>query len=167
MSIYRIQGPWAGLLAIVSRPRGGDWLDDEVLAWKNAGLDVIVSLLTKEEDNELDLTDEERACEKFGLRFFQFPIADVSIPTSREAAFELVNELERLLARGRGVGIHCRQSVGRSGIIAACILILSGSAPEEALENVSNARGVIVPQTDEQREWVIGFAREFAPAATR
>src|SRR5213080_4959297 len=100
MSIYRIQGPWAGLLAIVSRPRGGDWLDDEVRAWKNAGLDVIVSLLTKEEDDELDLTDEARACERFGLRFFQFPITDVNIPASREAAFELVSELKGLLAKG-------------------------------------------------------------------
>jgi len=30
MSIYRIKGPWTGTLSIVSRPRGGDWLEHEI-----------------------------------------------------------------------------------------------------------------------------------------
>jgi len=162
---YWIEGPWPGKLAIFARPRGGECLDDEVRAWNNAGLSAIVSLLMEEEVDELDLGDERQSCERFGLRFFQFPIIDVSIPASREATFDLVNGLERLLSKGHSVGIHCREGVGRSGMIAACLLIMSGLAPEEALETVSNARGVIVPQTDEQREWVIGFAKEFAPAA--
>ena len=50
-------------------------------------------------------------------------------------------------------------------MIAACLLMMRGLSPEEALEEVSNARGVIVPQTDEQRKWLIEFAKEFAPVS--
>jgi hypothetical protein len=31
--LFWIPGPWKGKLAIVPRPRGGDWLDDEVGGW--------------------------------------------------------------------------------------------------------------------------------------
>ena len=83
MSTYRINGPWRGNLAIVSRPRGGDWLEDDVRAWKNGGLDVIVSLLTKEEEAGFDLSAEKTTCEKQGLQFFSLPITDLGVPSSR------------------------------------------------------------------------------------
>jgi hypothetical protein len=36
-------------LAIVPRPRGGDWLEDEVAHIKRAGVDVLVSMLQADE----------------------------------------------------------------------------------------------------------------------
>lgn len=44
---YWVNGPWLGKLAIGPRPRGGDWLEDEVSAWRLAGIDAVLSLLTK------------------------------------------------------------------------------------------------------------------------
>ena len=58
MTNYLIEGPWPGRLAIVPRPRGGDWLEDEVRAWKEMGFDVVVSLLTRDELDELGLVAE-------------------------------------------------------------------------------------------------------------
>ena len=165
MDLYWIDGPWTGKLAIFAHPRGGEWLLDEIRALKDNGLDVIVSLLTKEEDKELSLLEEKAMCETVGSEFMQFPIADVSVPASSAATLELVNALDEFLSKARNVGIHCRAGVGRSGMIAACLLMMRGLSPEEALEEVSNARGVIVPQTDEQREWLIKFAKEFAPVS--
>ena len=46
--LYWIVGPWRGRLAIAARPRGGDWLDDELSGWRQAGIDVVVSLLENE-----------------------------------------------------------------------------------------------------------------------
>lgn len=46
---FRIAGPWPGRLAISARPRGGDWLPDEIRAWLRAGIDTVVSLLTATE----------------------------------------------------------------------------------------------------------------------
>lgn len=165
VDLYWIDGPWTGKLAIFAHPRGGEWLLDEIRALKEDGLDVIVSLLTKEEDEEINLLEEQEGCEGLGLQFIQFPINDVSIPASSAATLELVNRLGELLSKGRNVGIHCRAGVGRSGMIAAGLLMMIGLSPERALEEVSNARGVIVPQTDEQREWLIEFAKEFAPVS--
>jgi protein-tyrosine phosphatase len=170
MSIYRIRGPWIGTLTIVSRPRGGDWLDDEVRRWKNEGLSAVVSLLTGEEQDEFELLRESDVSDKQGLEFFSLPIADLGAPSSREdtkAAVVVLNQLEKLLASGRNVGIHCRQSIGRSGMIAASLLVMSGSDPLEAFESVSQDRGLPVPETELQREWVIELAQEFQPLLTQ
>ncbi len=49
--LFSIPGHWAGRLAIVTRPRGGDWLEDETAGWQQVGLDVIVSLLEADLQN--------------------------------------------------------------------------------------------------------------------
>ena len=158
-TIYSIEGPWKGQLAIVPRPRGEDWLEDEVQAWREGGLDVIVSLLTASEARELSLADEAALAQANGLRFLQFPIADYSVPSSLEGTRALIERLDQALAGGENVGIHCRQGIGRSSLIAAAVLVLRGTDPEEAFNRVTAARGRPVPDTSEQREWVINFAR--------
>jgi hypothetical protein len=46
--IHWIELPLTGRLAIAARPRAGDWLVDEVAAWRAAGIDLVVSLLEPE-----------------------------------------------------------------------------------------------------------------------
>ena len=43
-TLFWIPGHWLGKFAIIARPRGGDWLDQEVQALQSAGIDVLVSL---------------------------------------------------------------------------------------------------------------------------
>jgi protein-tyrosine phosphatase len=167
MSIYRIKGPWSGNLSIVSRPRGGDWLEQEISGWKDAELNTVVSLLTSDEEAEFELLGERESSEEQGLRFYSLPIADLGVPSSRKETLAVLSQVENLLAAGQNVGIHCRQSVGRSGMIAASLLVMSGSDPREAVESVSIDRGLPVPETEEQREWVIELAREFEPSVTQ
>ena len=164
MSIYRIKGPWAGTLSIVSRPRGGDWLEHEISGWRDAELNAVLSLLTKDEETEFQLLDERKSSERQGLRFFSLPIPDLGVPSSRKETLSVLSQIENLLATGQNVGIHCRQSVGRSGMIAASLLVMSASDPREAVEAVSIARGLLVPETEEQRKWIIELAREFEPS---
>ena len=47
-----VEGPWKGKLAIAARPRGGDWLGDEIEAWRRLGIATVVSLLTPEEERD-------------------------------------------------------------------------------------------------------------------
>jgi protein-tyrosine phosphatase len=167
MSIYRIKGPWAGTLSIISRPRGDDWLEKEISDWKDAELNAVVSLLTRDEEIEFELLGERKSSEEQGLRFFSLPISDLGVPSLRKETLAVLSQIENLLAAGQNVGLHCRQSVGRSGMIAASLLVMSGSDPLEAIESVSIDRGVTVPETEEQREWVIELAREFEPSLTQ
>ena len=53
--LFWIPGPWRGKLAIVARPRGADWLDDEANALREAGVDQIVSLMEDCEIGHLGL----------------------------------------------------------------------------------------------------------------
>jgi hypothetical protein len=89
-----IEGPWPGWLAILPRPRGGDWLEDDIRSWQQAGLDLIVSLLTSDEIAELGLAEEARLCQASGLQFLSFPIVDRNVPSSRAATLDFVKRLE-------------------------------------------------------------------------
>jgi protein-tyrosine phosphatase len=165
--VYWIKGPWPGHLAILARPRGEDWLSDEIQSWRASGIDVVVSLLTESENSQLGLTDEARTTQSYEVAFVSFPIADYSVPDSRDATLQLVSRLEHLLSQGQTVGIHCRQGIGRSALVAACVLVLSGDSAEASLLRVGSARGLQVPDTSEQREWVDNFAQELLSSSMK
>ncbi len=158
--LYWIEGPWPGRLAIMPRPRGGDWLEDEISSWQRLGIDTIVSALTREEIAELDLSQEKEQCERAGIEFIAFPIMDRGVPPSSKDTWELVHRLEQALSRGKKIAIHCRQGVGRAALLAACVLTSSGVNPLSAWERIATARGGAVPDTSEQKEWVMRFARD-------
>ena len=160
MLSYRIEGPWPGELAIIPRPRGGDWLDDEAHALKDDGFDIVVSLLTREEAEELGLGDEADSIRMRGLQFCNYSIPDLGVPASRESAMEFLQKLRQDLMSGKKVGVHCRGSIGRSGLVASSILVLSGIEPTQAFRQVSEARGVSAPETEEQRDWVVRLSLE-------
>ncbi|HKO20396.1 MAG TPA: hypothetical protein VJU82_16075, partial [Acidobacteriaceae bacterium] len=101
-------------LAIVPRPRGGDWLNDEMAAIRTAGIDVLVSTLEFAEARDLGLEREEVAAREAGLRFVSFPIQDRSIPGDLPAFERLLGFLERSIREGKRVGVHCRACIGRS-----------------------------------------------------
>jgi hypothetical protein len=56
--LFWIDGPWPGRLALAARPRGGDWLEDEMKAWAQSGVGTVVSLLTRDEELSLGLEKE-------------------------------------------------------------------------------------------------------------
>lgn len=152
--IFWIRGQWPGRLAVSARPRGGDWLGDELREWRNAGIDVLVSLLTAEEEHDLDLNDERGMAKQHGLRFVSLPILDRSVPASVQDVVALVEDLRHALEAGQNVAIHCRQGLGRSPLIAAATLVSAGVDPKAAFEAVGAARGVSVPETREQQYWL-------------
>ena len=80
--LYWIQGPWPGRLAISARPRGGDWLEDEISGWRSAGIDAVVSLLTPQENQELQLGAESNLTQARGLLFISLPTEDRGVPPS-------------------------------------------------------------------------------------
>jgi protein-tyrosine phosphatase len=162
-----IEGPWKGGLAILPRPRGGDWLEDEVSRWQRSGIDVVVSLLTPDEVAEFGLEEEKASCEVYGIEFISFPIEDRGVPASELAATALVHRLDRSLARGQRIGVHCRQGLGRSALVAASLLVASSVEPKQAFDRVAAARGSSVPDTLEQERWLTERAPSFAVQPAR
>ena len=144
-----------GNLAIMPRPRAGEWLIDELQAWKNAGVTTIVSTLTKLEVFELQLQNEENACLQLGINFISIPIFDRQVPQSAKQLVHKLQQIEEDLMRGYGVAIHCRMGVGRSSLLAGCILARQGFQPERLFPVIAKARGLEVPDTLEQKQWVL------------
>lgn len=136
------------------RPRGGDWLKDDIAKWKKAGVDAVLSLLTSDEERELGLRDEGGEVEGQGMEFASFPVPDRQVPRSEAKLAEELERVSRTLSTGKNFLVHCRQGIGRSGLVAACLLVKKGMSPGAAVEAVSAARGLPVPETTEQRDWI-------------
>ncbi|HEX4610520.1 MAG TPA: hypothetical protein VH092_20190 [Urbifossiella sp.] len=143
-----------GRLGVMPRPRGGDWLDDEVRALCEQGVNVLASLVTTEEAEELDLSGEASACATAGIQFVNHPVPDRGLPTSASAFRETAQVLAAELEKGETVAVHCRQGVGRASMLAVGVLAVLGVPVPEAFDRVTAARGRPVPDTPEQRAWV-------------
>jgi protein-tyrosine phosphatase len=159
---YWIEWHGTGRLGVSPRPRGGDWLEDEMKAWRAGGVDVVVSLLTCDEAADLMVESEAGFCKSAGMVFRSFPIEDRGVPNSANDADALLQELTESLRAGKTVLIHCRQGIGRSGLIAVALLTLIGQHIENAVAAVSRARGLTVPETEGQLAWLKTYA-EIAP----
>jgi len=152
--LYWLDESWPGRLAVGTRPRGGEWLKDDVSSWKRAHIDGVLSLLTPDEEQDLDLREEAGEVRAQGMSFTSFPIPDRQTPKSESKLAEVLELATRDLSDGRNVLVHCRQGIGRSGLVAACLLVKKGTSPGAAVDLVSAARGVSVPETLEQRDWI-------------
>ena len=166
-NVFWVPVSWRGRLGIVLRPRGGDWLADETKSWRESGIDGVVSLLERHEEAQLDLEGEAAAAVASGMEFRSFPVPDRGIPMSHESAATLVNGIVEDLDRGRTVVVHCRQGIGRSALITGAVLVAEGEDVQTALRTIKESRGLEVPETDEQRQWLHDFASRLTgePAA--
>jgi protein-tyrosine phosphatase len=154
---YWLNLPTPAKLAIVPRPRDGDWLDDEIRNMRRDGIDVLVSLLTPEEESELGLIDEAKACADSSVEFRKFPISDRQFPPSKQDFRAFIEELRALRLQGKNIGAHCRAGIGRSSLTLASLLRVEGYSADAAFDLISEARQLRVPDTPEQVEWVRNF----------
>ncbi|WP_346896421.1 dual specificity protein phosphatase family protein [uncultured Roseibium sp.] len=157
-SLYSVPVKASGRLFIMPKP-SGDWLEDDIGVLRGEGIDYIVSMLTGDEQEDLGLTEEESICGRFGLSFFRFAVEDRGVPELRELV-RMVDGIVGDLAAGKSVAVHCRAGIGRSGLLTACVLTRFGLSAEHAIDSVSLARGVPIPDTEEQAEFVRTFAEQ-------
>jgi len=115
---------------------------------------VLVSLLGADEAGELGLADEPEACRAAGLEFLGFPISDFGTPDAALKFIQTSNYLVGLLHKGKSVAVHCRQGIGRSGLLTVSVLVGTGVPLEAAIDAVSQARGVPVPEAPAQVKWL-------------
>lgn len=152
--LYSVRKLPAGRISIMPHPRGGDHLAAEMKELYFEGVDIMVSLLTPGEVAELALQNEAEVCQDQGITYRSYPIQDHSVPPFSADTIALLEDLKGALAQGKHVAVHCWMGLGRSALIAASVLVLSGFTPEKACKLLSTARGYNVPEREEQRNWV-------------
>ena len=163
-SLHWVSGIDPHRLALMPRPRGGEWLSEEVKAWSDAKINWVVSLLEPHEVRELELGAEPSLCAAHGIEFRSFPIADRGTPSSTRELASLLAQLRSELVQGRAVAVHCRAGIGRTGLVAGCLLHLLGVPGTEIFHVLSRSRGVAVPDTPAQVKWVERFVHAYPPA---
>jgi protein-tyrosine phosphatase len=159
--IHWIQAPSGGRIAVIPRPRGGEWIDREIRCIIADGANVLVSCLELDEITELELSDELGTCSRNGIEFINLPIPDRSIPRNGAAFAALTSRLFLATTAGKSVAIHCRQGIGRSSLIAASILLRHGLTVSAAFEAISITRKCKVPETLEQIRYVENLDQGF------
>jgi protein-tyrosine phosphatase len=86
------------------------------------------------------------------------PIADLHAPPLDDAV-ELLTDIRGRLARGDGLLMHCAAGIGRSGTMAAALLITMGVSSEAAVEHVAAHRPMAGPEQGVQQALLDAIAQ--------
>jgi protein-tyrosine phosphatase len=159
-SVFWIEGERRARLAVVLMPRPEDWLEGDLRYYSSSGINTLVSLLEPREAAMLGINLEATLAQATGMEFLNYPIPDVHVPADTASFRAFVSGLADRLHAGRSVGVHCRGSIGRSTVTAACTLIHLGWKPDAAIAAIRKARGCDVPDTEEQRKWIMNYKAE-------
>lgn len=89
------------------------------------------------------------------------PIADFGVPAVETMA-RIAADVERTFAAGRSLYLHCRAGIGRTGTVAACLMVSAGASADQALAWLLAKWQVVdkrvtepnTPETEAQREFV-------------
>lgn len=115
----------------------------------------------------IDLTEENELHPYSGLMgtaafHRRFPIRDRSVPKSLEATVAILDTIDRSIADGGRVYVHCWGGVGRTGVIVGCWLARHGFPGEQALVRLRElwrqcpkSRYRQSPETREQEQYVL------------
>ena len=93
----------------------------DLLELKKKKIDIVVSLLKKEELEALQISTLFELIKKHKFTHYYFPIEDKSVPKNNVELIRLLNELCAKIHKNKKILLHCNAGLGRSGLIAALI----------------------------------------------
>ncbi|MSQ43979.1 MAG: tyrosine protein phosphatase [Chloroflexi bacterium] len=131
--------------------------------------DCLVSLKEPVEYAALGLSDFGACAVANGTRPEFFPIADMHPPHERDrnAFIHLVKGIVSAAGAGQSVVIHCRAGFGRSGLVAASVLVARGLSAAGAIDLFRAVRSPLAVETAERRAWVRSLEGALGPEAMR
>ena len=123
------------------------------------GISSIVSLIDTDECRLIGVPSLSTQAVAAGLDWRDFPITDRAVPEpDQSAAFQqLLVDLSTMLDDGARLAIHCRAGVGRSGLLAAALLVWRGVAADEAIAAIRHCRPGAI-ETDGQERYIRSLA---------
>lgn len=154
IEMFDIESIGRGRLVIMAHPGLPRDPAAVIEAVARAGIGEVVSLLEAHESRQLGLLDEASLVASRSMNFVSFPIADMGVPSSLRDFARLSWRLYRQIEGGVDTLLHCRGGIGRSGLLAAAILLHDGREVGTAFAAVAKARGRRVPETEEQGDWL-------------
>ena len=139
-----------------------DWIDDQVLLGALPSAGDAVKLRALGIGAVLNLCEEyagpEAAYASLGLEQLRVRTVDFTAPTLEDIARGLAF-MQRNIAAGKKVYVHCKAGRGRSATVVACYLIGKGMTPAEAQGLLNAKRPQVLPGICE-RAVVLEFYRK-------
>ena len=131
-------------------------LATDVRAIRNWGATTILTLIEEHEFRLLAIETLAEEVRRFGMEWLHLPIRDVDIPDERfEKAWNVSGPaIHERLDAGQRILIHCRGGLGRTGLVAALILVERGTEPRSAIHRVRAARPHAI-ETNAQERYVL------------
>lgn len=122
-------------------------MDRAVQLGNEHGISAVVDLRQEACDDELQL----RAA---GIGLLHLPTPDLE-PPSYEHLERGVDFVRERLKRGEKVLIHCQHGIGRSALLALCVLVDDGWDPLQALCHAKDRRWVVSPSQSQYEGWAV------------
>ncbi len=153
--MYKVGTMGDGFLAIMACPTLDDEAPASITNIARLGIRQVVSLLEPSEARNLGLEAERLAVKAHAMDFISLPIPDMGVPSSVDDFAQTAQMLFTQVCAGINTLVHCRAGIGRSGLMAAGVLLHTGMDVDKAFDYVSYMRGVRVPETSEQYDWLV------------
>jgi protein-tyrosine phosphatase len=115
------------------------------------GVRAVVDL--REEDR-----DDEELLTKAGIDFLHLPTPDLH-PAPVDMLDIGVRFAREHVDRAQPVLIHCQHGIGRSPLLALCVMVDAGWEPLEALAHAKNRRMCVSPSEAQYRGWAAWLER--------
>lgn len=113
---------------------------------RDHGIGAIVDL--RQEDR-----DDEQRLRRSGIAFLHLPTPDLE-PASVDRLERGVGFAREQIGNGRKVLIHCQHGIGRSALLALCVLVDQGAEPLAALSHAKDRREIVSPSRAQYDGWV-------------
>ena len=154
VEVFRIDSIGKGCLAIMAHPASTGSVASTISEIAALGFHQVVSLLEPAEAEVLGLAQESELVTAQSMKFVSFAIPDMGLPACSEDFMRLAQLLFTEIEAGTNTLIHCRGGIGRSGLLAAAVLLQGGKDVQAAFAQVSLMRGRRVPETAQQGDWL-------------
>ncbi|GLZ87421.1 protein-tyrosine-phosphatase [Metapseudomonas resinovorans] len=117
-------------------------LDEALVTLQQAGASAVITLMPSSELAANGAEAIAQQCQRLGLDWFQLPVADEQVPLDDfdQAWGQSKQQILSLLGGGKHLAIHCKGGSGRTGLIAARILIEAGVPRTDAIAQVQALR---------------------------
>lgn len=150
--ISRIPFKTGTKLLLTPRPPFANFMsvEDYLMSIYSEGVETIVVFLQHNE--ERGLIDEYK---RAGFKVIHFPMRDFSIPDNMYELSDTLHQIRKEL-KSNGVAMHCFGGNGRTGTVAASLLVQMGMDPQKAIDFIRKYRPEAI-ETSAQEKFVHDF----------
>jgi len=120
----------------------GESLTDSLKQLKEAGAKAVLTMMESDEMEKFGVTNLPKESKALGMEWFHLPIEDDHAPEEEfhESWTKNRKRILELLEESGSIVVHCKGGSGRTGLVAAQLLIETGISVQQAVDQVKACR---------------------------